>query len=82
MTSANQTYYDIFTKDGKFVDRHSQNSMCKFTVKERLKQHQPPEDYILILCWPDENEAPHYTEKISLADYLNGKKVVWKAYEY
>jgi hypothetical protein len=77
-TSANVTYYTVKYKDGTPVGEYWQNRMCKDTVSKQLKSHIPAEDYMLSLRWPDEDEAPHYTKPMSLADYLNGIKVEWK----
>ena len=77
MTSANVTYYEIY-KDGKYITRHSQNCMCKFTIDKRLAKYKPAEDYVVKLVWPDENEADHCSKKMSLLDYLNGVEVTWE----
>ena len=73
MTSANVTYYQVY-KDGKLVKEHSQSHYCTWTIRERLKIHQPPQDYILITNTPDEDEEDHFTEQMSLADFLAGKQ--------
>lgn len=76
-TSANVTYYQIY-KNGKFIEQHRQNCMCKFKVRDELAQYQPAEDYTLICLWPDEDEAPHYTVEMPLNEYMGGKKLTWK----
>ena len=78
-TSANVTYYQIYRK-GKYVDEHRQNCMCKSTIRKELGQYQPSKDYSIILRWPDENEADHFTYEMPLEDFLGGIKVTWKEY--
>jgi hypothetical protein len=77
-TSANVTYYQVFNKSGNLVKEHSQHCLCKPKVKEELAVYQLSEDYTIILRHPDEDEADHYTLKMSLKDFLNGKKAVWE----
>ena len=80
MTSANVTYYQIWAGE-KFIAAHRQNCMCKTHIKEDLAKYQPADGYDLILRWPDENEADHYTNRMSLKDYMEGKKPVWRSYD-
>ena len=77
MTSANVTHY-LVKKDDKKVAEYRQNCMCKNTVIDELKAHTPYEDFTLILCHPDEHEAPHYTVSMSLSDYLLGVRPLWE----
>ena len=80
-TSANITYYIVKDKNGRIVGEYRQNCLCKDVKTEKLKLHVPYEDFTIILRWPDENEVDHFTEEISLKDYLNGakvNKVKWK----
>jgi len=77
MTSANVTYYIVKDKDGNKIAEYSQNCLCKNTITEKLKSHTPYKDFTLELCWPDEHEAPHYTQEMSLDDYLGGVKLIW-----
>jgi len=77
MTSANVTHYEVKDKEGKRVGKYSQHCMCIQTIGEKLRKHVPYENFALTLIWPDEYEAPHYTQEMSLNDYLNGVKPVW-----
>lgn len=77
-TSANVTYYQVSDIKGNRIREHRQNCLCKNSVRGELATYQPPEDYTIVLRWPDEDEANHYTEGMSLKDYLDGKKVVWR----
>ena len=76
-TSANVTYYTVKTKDGLESWTYRQNCLCKNTVEDELKKHVPAKDFTLELRWPDEDEVSQYTQKMSLADYLDGVKPVW-----
>lgn len=76
-TSANTIYYQVYRK-GSFIDEHRQNRLCKSTIKQELAQYQPPEDYSVILRFPDEDEADHLSYEMSLKDYLSGVKVTWE----
>jgi len=76
-TSANVTYYTVF-KDDKQIAEYRQNCQCKDTKTEKLKSHVPAEDFTLIICWPDENNILHFSQEISLANYLNGIKPMMK----
>lgn len=80
MTSVNVTYYQVY-KAGKFVKEHRQHHYCTPTIRTKLAEHQPPEDFMLVLRYPDEEEVDHFSEQISLADYLNGKEPVWDEQE-
>jgi len=71
-TSADVTYYRVY-KDNKLVKEHSQHCLCKNTIKDHLLTYTPPEDYTLQLLFVDEYEADHYSKKVCLKDYLDGK---------
>jgi len=77
VTSANVTYYNVY-KDGKLVKTYSQNCLCKQTVREKLAQHTPAQEYGLIAVWPDEDEVDHYSREMNLNDYLMGEKIEWE----
>ena len=79
-TSANVTYYEVY-KDDKLVGKHSQHCMCKSTIKAELSKYTPSCDYEVRAIWPDENEAPYYTKRMRLSDYLDGKRFTWLPYE-
>lgn len=83
MTSANVTYYMVYHKDNlhKAVGNHSQHCMCKWTITDTLKeQYNPPEDYMVQLNHPDEEEDDQYSKAVNLKDYLDGKykHTIWK----
>jgi len=78
MTSDNVTYYGVY-KNGILVKEHRQNLLCKFTVKEKLKTYSNPEELILILRHPDENEVDQFSQPIFLKKYLDGAKISWES---
>jgi hypothetical protein len=71
-TSANKYYYHIY-KDGVFIKTHSQNILCK-SRRHELLVYQPPEDYKVMVTWDDEDEVEHWSDRMSLADFLDGKE--------
>ena len=73
-TSANVTYYTVKDLDGKVVGQYSQNCMCKDHLREKLSAHTPPEAFTISARWPDEDEADHYSNEISLKDFIDRKK--------
>ena len=82
MTSANVTYYRLYFIDGnEIIHEFRQHCLCKSNVKDNLANVDDPHKYELELMWPDENEAPHYSKRIPLTDYLDGKKVEWYSYD-
>jgi len=80
-TSSNITEYRLLNDDGKVVKEFRQHCLCKDTIKDRLTESVKEfPDATLVLCWPDEHEAPHYTKPMKLSDYLNGEKLEWLKY--
>jgi len=77
-TSANVTRYFVKDKDGKDIWDGSQNCMCKNTITEKLKQHQPAIDFTIYLTYLDEEEEDHCTQEMSLHDFLAGVKPKWE----
>jgi hypothetical protein len=75
MTSANITYYEIYHKDNllEVVANHSQHCYCKNSIKDKLNEYVPPEDYFIQLNHPDEEENDHCSKLMNLKDYLDGK---------
>lgn len=79
MTSANVTYFDIY-QSGEFIKRHSQHHYCK-SNRQQLLDYTPPEDYQIMVVWPDENEVDHCSPMMLLSDYLNGMKYELDGFE-
>ena len=73
MTSANVTRYFVYNKLSGLVGEHSQHAYCKNTITTKLKQHQPAEDFTMRACHPDENETEHWSRRVNLKEYLEGK---------
>ena len=79
MTSANVTHYRLYDSDDTKVFKSSQHCLCKDHIKKDLKDwYDANGDATLILTWPDEHEAPHYSIPMKLSEYLEGKKVKWE----
>jgi hypothetical protein len=72
-TSANVTKYFVCNKLGGLVGEHSQHAYCKNTIKEKLNQYQPAEDYTIKANHPDENECDNWSRQVNLKEYLEGK---------
>jgi hypothetical protein len=71
-TSANVYRYHIY-KDGVLIKTHSQNILCK-SRRDELLVYQPPKDYKVTVTWDDEDEVEHFSDRMSLADFLDGKQ--------
>ena len=80
-TSSNITQYQLLNDEGKIVKELRQHCLCKITIKDRLTEaFKEFPNATLVLCWPDEHEAPHYTKPMKLSEYLNGQKPEWLEY--
>lgn len=73
MTSANVTYYEVNSIDGKTKHKNSQHCMCKNTINDWLKTFTPAENYLVQMIHPDENEVERCSKRVNLKKYLEGK---------
>lgn len=77
-TSANVTYYGLYLA-GTLIREYSQHAYCKARDwKKDLAEYVPPEHYTVIARHPDEDEVDHYSQPMSLVDFLSGTRFVWE----